>query len=80
MSYADTSNHYHCTINSKTMVAGKLTFSFIEGPLPHGGLYGKIFYFDASGRPCMQQDCQSFLYKEYGEDEREVFSRKIQVR
>lgn len=61
------------------MVAGKLTFSFIDGPLPHGGLYGKIFFFDKYGRPCLERDCCTSLYKEYGEDGHEVFSKAIQI-
>lgn len=55
------------------MVAGKLTFSFIEGPLPNGGLFGKVFFFDGDGRPCIKRDCVSVLYVEYGADGREVF-------
>ena len=59
------------------MVAGKLTFSFIEGPLPNGGLFGKLFFFDTDGRPCVEKDCASVLYVEYGADGRAVFECKV---
>ena len=60
------------------MVEGKLTFSFIDGPLPNRGIFGKVFFFDRDGKPCQQKDCESSMYVEYGADGRELFvSRNI---